>query len=78
MSEPAPRTYFWDFFGPRAAPTASHFKRHLQGFLSQHGIAELPLVEASTAAGHAAVGVTTPPAHFELIEKALRPKRFTA
>ena len=75
MNEPVPRTYFWDFFGPRAAPTASHFKRHLQGFLSQHGIPDLPLVETSSAPGHAAIGVTTPPEHFELIEKALRPKR---
>lgn len=70
------RTYFWDFFGPRAQPTAAHFKRHLQGFLSQHGIGELVLVDVSTAPGHHAVGVTTPAAHYELIEKALRPKRF--
>jgi hypothetical protein len=76
MSDTAPRTYFWDFFGPRAQPTASHFKRHLQGFLNQHGIADLPLVDASTAPSHHAVGVTVPPEHWELIEKALRPKRF--
>jgi hypothetical protein len=75
MNEPAPRTYFWDFYGPRAQPTAAHFKRHLQGFLTQHAIADLALVEASSAPGHAAIGLTTPPAHFELIEKALRPKR---
>lgn len=76
MSEPELRTYFWDFFGPRAQPTASHFKRHLQGFLNEHGIGELPTVEAASAPGHCAVGVTTPPQHRELIEKALRPKRF--
>jgi hypothetical protein len=75
MSEPALRTYFWDFFGPRAQPTAAHFKRHLQGFLTQHGIAELALVDAQAAPGHHAVGVTTPAQHWELIEKALRPKR---
>jgi len=74
MSEGA-RTYFWDFFGPRSAPTAAHFKRHLQGFLEQHGIAQLSLVELSLEPGHHAIGVVTPPAHFELIEKALRPKR---
>jgi hypothetical protein len=76
MSEPSQRTYFWDFFGPRAQPTASHFKRHLQGFLHQHGIAALPLVDDSSAPGHHAVGVTTPQEHWQLIEKALRPKRF--
>ncbi len=70
------RTYFWDFFGPRAAPTAAHFKRHLLGFLEQHGIAELALVEQSQAPGHHAVGVATPPEHRELIERALRPKRY--
>jgi hypothetical protein len=74
MSE-AGRTYFWDFFGPRSQPTAAHFKRHLQVFLSEHGIGELSLVEASTSPHHHAVGVTTPPAHWQLIEKALRPKR---
>jgi hypothetical protein len=75
MSEPNERTYFWDFFGPRCAPTAAHFKRHLQGFLDQHGIGQLVLTEASQSPGHAAVGVTTPSEHWELIEKALRPKR---
>jgi hypothetical protein len=69
------RTYFWDFFGPRSGPTAAHFKRHLQGFLEQHGIGRLTVVEVSLQSGHHAVGVTTPPEHWELIEKALRPKR---
>jgi hypothetical protein len=75
MSEPGERTYFWDFFGPRCAPTAAHFKRHLQGFLEQHGIGQLALSEASLAPGHSAIGLVTPPEHCELIEKALRPKR---
>lgn len=76
MSEPEARTYFWDFFGPRAQPTAAHFRRHLLGFLEQHGISELPTLEVSNGPGHHGVGLTTPPAHFELIERALRPKRF--
>ncbi|HYQ16488.1 MAG TPA: hypothetical protein VEQ58_12045 [Polyangiaceae bacterium] len=75
MSLPEPRTYFWDFFGPRSGPTAAHFKRHLQGFLDQHGIGELALSEVSLSPGHHAIGVTTPPEHVELIEKALRPRR---
>jgi hypothetical protein len=75
MTEAAPRTYFWDFFGPRAQPTAAHFKRHLLGFLQQHGIGELGLVETSLSPGHHAVGVTSPPEHWPLIEGALRPKR---
>lgn len=74
MSEPT-RTYFWDFYGPRSAPTAAHFKRHLAGFLAQHGASELALIEASDTPLHHAVGLVTPPAHWELIEKALRPRR---
>jgi hypothetical protein len=71
------RTYFWDFFGPRSEPTAAHFKRHLRGFLEQHGIGQLEVVDDSRGPGHHAVGVATPPAHHDLIEKALRPKRHT-
>jgi hypothetical protein len=75
MTETDSRTYYWDFFGPRSLQTAAHFKRHLHGFLVQHGIGELELHEASLSPGHHAVGVTTPPAHWELLEKTLRPKR---
>ncbi len=75
MSAPEARTYFWDFFGPRSGPTAQHFKRHLQGFLQQHGVTDCNLVEVNAAPGHHGVGVVTPPQHWELIEKALRPKR---
>ncbi len=76
MTEPQPRTYYWDFFGPRSAPTAAHFRRHLQGFLEQNQVATLEIVESSKQPGHHAVGLCTPATHFELIEKALRPKRF--
>jgi hypothetical protein len=75
MTRTATRTYFWDFFGPRSAPTAQHFKRHLQGFLQQHGASDLELVELTLQPGHSAIGVATPAEHWELIEKALRPKR---
>jgi len=75
MSEPEFRTYFWDFFGPRAGPTAAHFERHLHEFLRQHGVTELAVRLETHGPGHSAVGLTTPPAHFELIEKALRPRR---
>ena len=76
MSEPQSRTYFWDFFGPRAKPTAQHFKRHLQGFLAEHGIAQLPVLETSLEPMHHGIGVATPEPHWPLIEKALRPKRY--
>jgi hypothetical protein len=76
MSTPESRTYYWDFFGPRSEPTAQHFKRHLQAFLTQHGVSPAELVEVTLAPHHRAVGVVTPLEHRELIEKALRPKRF--
>ena len=76
MSQPLVRTYFWDFYGPRAVPVAEHFKRHLLGFLAEHGAAELEVVSLSPAPGHQAIGLVTPPARQELIEKALRPKRY--
>ena len=75
MSEAEQRTYYWDFFGPRAEPTASHFKRHLKGFLEQHGLGELPLLQEAKTAMHHVIGVQAPTPHWELIEKALRPKR---
>jgi hypothetical protein len=71
------RTYFWDFFGPRSVPTAQHFRRHLHGFLARHGLSTLATTEDSESPMHAAVGLCTPSEHWELIEKALRPKRYT-
>jgi hypothetical protein len=35
------------------------------------------VVSEASAPGHAAVSVVTPSEHWELIEKALRPKRYT-
>lgn len=75
MTELTLRTYFWDFFGPRSGPTASHFERHLRGFLEEHHIAELAVTREEHSRMHSVVGLATPPMHFELIEKALRPKR---
>lgn len=76
MNAPGLRTYFWDFFGPRAQPTAEHFERHLRGFLAQHGVSQIEPATDSSAPGHSAVSLPTPPEHWELIEKALRPKRY--
>jgi len=70
------RTYFWDFFGPRALPTAQHFKKHLAEFLERHQASELAIVEVSLEPGHHGIGLQTPELHWSLIEKALRPKRF--
>ncbi|HEX3774760.1 MAG TPA: hypothetical protein VHV51_09870 [Polyangiaceae bacterium] len=69
------KTFFWDFFGPRADGTAEHFLRHLRVFLEQHECPEMPLGLRSEGAGHRAV-FCTPPPEFELaIERSLKPRR---
>jgi hypothetical protein len=75
MTNEAERTYFWDFFGPRSAPTAAHFQRHLRAFVEEHRLGALSVSLESSAPGHHAVGLVTPQPHWELIEKTLRPKR---
>lgn len=71
------RTYFWDFYGPRSVPTAQHFRRHLQDFFTLHELPTLTTCEVSDGPMHCGIGLTTPAEHWELIEKALRPKRYT-
>ncbi len=69
------RTYYWDFFGPRAQPTAEHFVEHLDGFLREHGIEGCETGLESQAAGHAAAFCVTPEEHQAAIEGALKPRR---
>jgi hypothetical protein len=69
------KSFFWDFFGPRAEGTAQHFLIHLREFLTKNGCPEMPTGLRSEGAGHQAV-FCTPPAEFEqAIERSLRPKR---
>jgi hypothetical protein len=69
------RTYFWDFFGPRAEGTAQHFLGHLREFLSKNRCPEMPTGLRSEGAGHQAV-FCSPPLEFQAaIERSLRPRR---
>jgi uncharacterized protein len=69
------KSFFWDFFGPRAEGTAQHFLTHLREFLKQNECPEMPTGLRSEGAGHQAV-FCTPPAEFEVaIERSLRPRR---
>jgi hypothetical protein len=70
------KTYFWDFFGPRADGTAHHFLKHLREFLSKNSCPEMPTGLRSQGAGHQAVFCSPPPDLHETIERSLRPKRF--
>ena len=69
------KSFFWDFFGPRAEGTAQHFLVHLREFLKKNECPEMPTGLRSEGAGHQAV-FCTPPADFAgAIERSLRPRR---
>jgi hypothetical protein len=69
------KTYFWDFFGPRAEGTAAHFHRHLLQFLDQHQLSGCETALVSDGPGHHGVSCRTPAAARATIEGALRPRR---
>ncbi len=69
------RTYYWDFFGPRALGTAEHFLVHLRGFLKTNECPDMPTGLRSEGAGHQAVFCSPPEAFREPIERSLRPRR---
>jgi hypothetical protein len=69
------KTYHWDFFGPRAGPTAEHFLRHLDGFLREHAITDCATGTASEGARHHGVFCRPSDTAEELIVTALRPNR---
>jgi uncharacterized protein len=71
------KTYFWDFFGPRAGGTAQHFQKHLDEFLDKNAIAGCETGLCSEGAGHQAVFCRATREAEPAIEGALRPRRMT-
>ncbi len=69
------RTYYWDFFGPRAQRTAEHFLEHLRGFLEENSLDGCETGLSSESAGHAAAFCVTPERHQTGVERALKPRR---
>lgn len=69
------RRYLWDFFGPNAQATASHFQRHLADRLGQLGVTALATGVASEAQGHVAAFCEIGSESFVLVEQTLRPQR---
>lgn len=65
----------WDFFGPDAERTATHFEKHLTQFLTDNGHAELPRGTESAGPGHHAAYCIVPEALLEPMKSALRPNR---
>ena len=71
------KTFFWDFFGPRAEGTAQHFLLHLREFLKKNDCPEMPTGLRAEGPGHHAVFCAPPPDFQVAIERSLRPRRAT-
>lgn len=69
------RTFYWDFFGPRAEGTAQHFVRHLEEFLAKHELEGCTVGTRSEQEGHMAALCQVTEALEAVLEKALRPNR---
>jgi hypothetical protein len=69
------KTYFWDFFGPRADGTARHFELHLREFLERNTLTGCETGLTSEGEGHRAVYCRTPEPAQKTVELTLRPKR---
>jgi hypothetical protein len=69
------KTYYWDFFGADAEPTAEHFLRHLDEFIVVNGFAGCTTGLSSDSDNHRAVWCRTGPEWERQVEKTLAPKR---
>lgn len=72
------KTYYWDFFGPRAQGMAEHFARHLSEFLQKNELAGCAVDTLSEGESHVAARCVAPEATWSAIETSLRPKRSVA
>lgn len=70
------RRYFWDFFGPLSEGTAKHFCHHLDEFIEQEKLTHCTTGVIGEEMHHAAY-CDAPEPHFDIIQRFLRPKRFT-
>lgn len=69
------RRYLWDFFGPAAERTATHFLKHLGEFLEAEHLVGLTCGTESAQLNHQAVFCVASGAQARLIEQRLRPNR---
>ena len=69
------KTFFWDFFGPRAEGTAKHFLVHLLEFLEKHEFDGCETGLESRAPNHHAAWCRAPEQWHDGLQKALKPKR---
>lgn len=66
---------FWDFFGPTAARTAEHFRKHLDEFLLKNAVGGCETGTSSAGPGHEAAFCVAPLEASEGLSRALRPRR---
>jgi hypothetical protein len=71
------KTFYWDFTGPNAEPTAEHFLQHLDDFLVKNACSGCTTGVVAEAPGHHAVWCRTPPDYERGLESSLKPRRFT-
>lgn len=71
----APVKLFWDFFGPHAERTASHFKTHLEQFISQHNLTGLVTGMETSQPGHHATYCVAQGDALQKLKASLRPNR---
>ena len=69
------RMYLWDFFGPNAHGTATHFREHLLKFMAQHEISDCECGVRSERPGHAAAFCIADVGLEPALVRALRPQR---
>jgi len=75
VSGDAPVTFLWDFFGPSAAGTATHFEKHLREFLGKNALEGCTTGTESEGEGHMAAYCITPPPARDAVGRARRPQR---
>lgn len=64
---------YWDFYGPNAGPTATHFNQHLTDFLRRHGIDVSP--EERVLEGGITIALALEETLATGVARALRPRR---
>lgn len=72
---PERRTFYWDFFGPHAERTATHFEAHLQQFLEKNALGGCETGVGSEQSGHFAAFCSAPTEVEDALVKSLRPQR---
>lgn len=68
-------TLYWDFFGPRAQGTATHFLEHLKQFLHREQVAHNATGVTELSPAHYAVWCTLPQENAARIQPVLKSRR---